>query len=275
MDKRTFLAIALSLGLLMGYQYFFQQPHSRTPGELAQHTGETAGTTENIPQKIIGDQSIYVPPVIDRQKSLTEKDEDMGIGRDIVVESPLYAAIFNSRGAGLKSFKLKDYRKNMGEDSPLVELVNLGGSTDYPPAITFPESSIDIPADVIYESNLDSVDFTDAVNAKNLIFSWSYPGEIRVDKIYTFYPDKYSFDLEIKLTNLSDGTIRENALLDWNRYVDPSEKVSRYSHEGPVSYVKDKTVSEKIKKLGAKKFSGPDVSWGGFETKYFIAAMIP
>ncbi len=275
MDKRTFLAIALSLGLLMGYQYFFQQPQPRTPSELTQHTGETADTTDNIPQKIVGEQSVSAPPVIDRQKSLTKKDEDMGIGRDIAVEGPMYTATFNSRGAGLKSFKLKNYRKDMGEDSPLVELVNLGESTDYPPAITFPESSIDIQADVIYESNLDSVDFTNAVNAKSLIFSWSYPGEVRVDKIYTFYPDKYSFDLEVKLTNLSDGTIRENALLGWNRYADPSEKASRYSHEGPVSYVKNKTVSEKIKKLGAKKFSGPDVSWGGFETKYFIAAMIP
>ncbi|MBW2630350.1 MAG: membrane protein insertase YidC [Deltaproteobacteria bacterium] len=275
MDKRTFLAIALSLVLLMGYQYFFQQPHPRTPGELVQNTGETVGETENVSQEIIGDQSTYAPPAINRQKSLTKKDEDKGAGRDIIVEGSMYTAIFNSRGAGLKSFKLKDYRKDMSKDSPLVELVKMGGSTDYPLTITFPESSIDIPADVIYESKSDSVDLIDAVDAKELVFSWSYPGEVRVDKIYTFYPDKYSFDLEVKLTNLSDGTIRENALLDWNRYVDPSEKVSKYSHEGPISYVKNKTVSEKIKKLGAKKFSGPDVSWGGFETKYFIAVMIP
>ena len=271
MDKRTFLAIALSLGLLMGYQYFFQKPQPRTQGEFTQSTGET----ENLPREITDDQSPYAPPAIDRQKSLTKKDEDNGIEKDIVVEGPMYTAIFNSRGAGLKSFKLKDYRKDMSQDSPLVELVNVGGSTDYPLAITFPESSIDIPPDVIYESNLDSIDFVNAVDAKDLVFSWSYPGEVRVDKIYTFYPDKYSFDLEIKLTNLSDDTIREDALLSWNRYADPSEKASRYSHEGPISYVKNKTVSEKTKKLGAKKFSGPDVSWGGFETKYFIAAMIP
>ncbi|MCD6486641.1 MAG: membrane protein insertase YidC [Syntrophobacterales bacterium] len=275
MDKRTFLAIALSLGLLMGYQYFFQQPHSRTPGELVQNTGETVGETENIPQEIAGDKSTYVPPAIDRQKSLTKKNVESGTGKDIVVEGSLYTATFNSRGAGLKSFKLKEYHKDMSNNSPLVELVNMGESTSYPLAITFPESSIDIPADVIYEANLDSVDFTDAVNGESLIFSWSYPGEVRVDKIYTFYPDKYSFDLEVKLTNLSGDTIRENALLGWNRYADPSEKTSRYSHEGPISYVKNKTVSEKIKKLGAKKFNGPDVSWGGFETKYFIAAMIP
>ncbi|MBE9547279.1 MAG: membrane protein insertase YidC, partial [Proteobacteria bacterium] len=39
--------------------------------------------------------------------------------------------------------------------------------------------------------------------------------------------------------------------------------------------VKDSVHREKIKKLGARKFLGPDVSWGGFEDKYFIASMIP
>ncbi|MBW2648928.1 MAG: membrane protein insertase YidC, partial [Deltaproteobacteria bacterium] len=275
MDKRTLLAVVLSLAVLMGYQYFFQKPLPRTPGEPVQNTGETAGRTENIPQEITGDQGTHATPVIDRRKSLIKKDEDKGAGKDIIVEGPMYTAIFSSRGAGLKSFKLKDYRKDMDKDSALVELVNVGGSADYPLTTTFPESSIDIPVDVIYESNLDSVDFTDAVNGKSLIFSWSYPGEIRVDKIYTFYPDKYSFDLEARLTNLSDNTIKEKALNNWNRYVDPSEKTDRYSHEGPISYVKNKVVSEKVKKLGARELSGPDVSWGGFETKYFIAAMIP
>ncbi len=275
MDKRTLLAVVLSLAVLMGYQYFFQKPLPRTPGEPVQNAGETAGKTENIPRDITGDQSTHATPVIDHRKSLAEKSEDKGTEKDIIVEGPMYTAIFSSRGAGLKSFKLKDYRKDMSKDSPLVELVNVGGSTDYPLATTFPESSIDIPVDVIYESNLDSVDFLDSVNAKDLIFSWSYPGEIRVDKIYTFYPDRYSFDLEVRLTNLSGSTIKENALIEWNRYVDPSEKTDRYSHEGPISYVRDKVVSEKVKKLGAREFSGPDVSWGGFETKYFIAAMIP
>ena len=270
MDKRTLLAVVLSLAVLMGYQYFFQKAPPPTSGELAQNTEETVGKTENIPQELTGDQG---SPIIDRRKSLAEKDETKGTGKDVSVEGPMYTAI--SRGAGVKSFKLKDYREDMGNDSSLVELVNVGESTGHPLTVTFPESSIDIPADVIYESNVDSVDLTDAVNAKDLIFSWSYPGEIKVEKIYTFYPDKYSFDLEIRLTNLSDNPIKENALITWNQYVDPSKKIDRYSHVGPISYVKNKVVSEKINKLGAREFSGPDVSWGGFETKYFIAAIIP
>jgi len=99
--------------------------------------------------------------------------------------------------------------------------------------------------------------------------------EVRVDKIYTFYPDKYSFDLETRVTNLSDDTIHEKALLDWTRYVDPEIKTGRYSHEGPISYIKDEVVTEKLRNWGQRSFSGPDVSWGDSSQNIFIAAMIP
>jgi len=270
MDKRTLLAVVLSLALLMGYQYFFPNARPFTPKPV-QQTGEAPAQG----QVSTGDQAPAKAPIMKRQKALVTKDEGEGTGKDIVVEGALYTAVFNSRGAGLKSFKLKGYRKDLEKDAPLVEMVNIGGTAHYPLAATFPESSIDIPADVLYEASADSVDIPDAAGAKELVFSWSYPGALRVDKVYTFYPDRYAFDLEVRVTNLSNDTIREQALLSWRQYVDPADKGSRYSHVGPISYVKDKVVSEKIKNLGEKKFSDPNVSWGGFETKYFIAAMIP
>jgi len=271
MDKRTLLAVVLSLALLIGYQYFFPNARPLTPVKPVQQTEEAAvgGQVDT------GDQATGEAPVIERQKSLVQKDKDNGTGKDVVAEGALYTAIFNSRGAGLKSFKLKGYRKDLKKDSLLVEMVGIGGDTNYPLASTFPESSINIPADVLYEASADSIDFTYAAGAQDLVFSWSYPGAIRVDKVYTFYPDRYSFDLEVRVTNLSDDTIRQQALLTWSQYVDPEGKGDRYSHVGPISYVKGKAVSEKIKKLGEKKFSDPDVSWGGFEKKYFISAMIP
>ncbi len=271
MDKRTLLAVVLSLALLMGYQYFFPQSRPLTPVKPVQNAGEA----DVRGQVSTGDQATQKAPVIEHQKSLVKKDEDKGTGKDVVVAGALYTAIFNSRDAGLKSFKLNGYREDLKKDSALVEMVGIGQGTKYPLAATFPESSINIPADVLYEASADSIDFTHAAGGKDLVFSWSYPGEIRVDKVYTFYPDRYSFDLEVKVTNLSDDTIRQQALLTWNQYADPDDKGSKYSHDGPISYVKNKTVPEKIKKLGEKKFSDPDVSWGGFESKYFIAAMIP
>jgi YidC/Oxa1 family membrane protein insertase len=57
--------------------------------------------------------------------------------------------------------------------------------------------------------------------------------------------------------------------------VDPSAKEDSYGHTGPVSYVAKDVEREKVTKMETPKSLGPDVSWGGFESKYFIAAMIP
>lgn len=271
MDKRTLLAVVLSLALLIGYQYFFPQSRPLTPTDSTQQTREDQVQGQVSPD----DQTPQAGPVIEQPRSLVKQDEDRGEGKDTIVKGELYTAIFNARGAGLKSFKLNGYHKDLKEGSESVELVHTGTSERYPLATTFPESSIDIPPDVLYEANTDSIDLTDAAGAQDLVFSWSYPGVLRVDKVYTFHPDSYSFDLKITVTNLSNDTIRQQALLRWCRYADPEDKGSRYSHEGPIAYVKDKIVSEKIKKLGERESHGPDVSWAGFETKYFIAAMIP
>ena len=134
---------------------------------------------------------------------------------------------------------------------------------------------MNIAPNVIYEADKTTMNLTEETNARKLIFSRSYPGEIEIEKIYTFYPEKYSFDLKVNVRNLSKNIIKENALLSWNQYVNPEAKTGKYSHDGPISYVKEKIHTEKTKKLGAPKFLGPGVSWGGFEGKYFIASSIP
>jgi YidC/Oxa1 family membrane protein insertase len=270
MDKRTVLAVVLSLAILMGYQFYVSKTQPpRTTEVVNQETVTETVKGDESPAKIeTGDVPLY-------QKSLGEKGESKGEGKDIIIETPLYSASFSTRGAALKSFALKNYRQNIKKDSALIELVKVREGMDYPLTVSFPGSSIDIPTDIVYETDRESVDMTMQAEAERLVFSWSYPGEIEIEKIYTFRPDKYIFELEVQVRNLSDHALRENALLTWNRYIDPEGETDRYSHEGPAAYIKEDFITEKVKKLGEKKVLGPDVSWGGFESKYFLAAMIP
>ena len=63
--------------------------------------------------------------------------------------------------------------------------------------------------------------------------------------------------------------------LTWYQYVDPNAPTDSYGHDGPVSYIAKSMDRPEVSKMEADKTLGPDVSWGGFESKYFIAAMIP
>jgi YidC/Oxa1 family membrane protein insertase len=51
--------------------------------------------------------------------------------------------------------------------------------------------------------------------------------------------------------------------------------VDSYGHDGPVSYIAKSVDRPEVGKMEADKLLGPNVSWGGFESKYFIAALIP
>ena len=102
MDKRTLLAIVLSLAVLLIYQMFFTKPP--VPQQVP------AGTKES--QQVQKEAAIkqVIPTAIATAKKTTVKREIAS--RDIKVETDLYTAIFSTRGAGLKSFKLKGYQKD-------------------------------------------------------------------------------------------------------------------------------------------------------------------
>lgn len=271
MDKRTILAIVLSLILVMGYQYFFLKKPAPEQGQQTsvQETSDVAAKKEVSAHKT----KTAEPP--SPEKSIVKKAEIGAVGKDIKVITPLYTAIFNTKGATLTSFKLKNYNVSIENGSELIELVTGTNDMDYPLSLSFSKSSINIASNLIYETNQSTVDLTKLMNEKKLIFTRSFPEEATIEKIFTFYPDKYTFDLEVRIINLSKEILKQTALLSWNQYVDPEVKLNRYYHEGPISYIKDEVETEKIKKLGPPKILGPDISWAGYESKYFIASAIP
>jgi len=266
MDKRGILAIILSLAVLFIYQTFFVK-HPSAPKRSEDVQEEKA--VENLKsnevaverEKKIQQTKVFPPP------------QDTLRGKDIPVDTPLYTATFTATGGTLKSFKLKDYRKTLDKNSELIELVEVRNGMPSPLTISFPDSSIGIPADIIYETNVDSIKIT--TDTRSLIFSRSYPNEIKVEKIFTFYPARYTVDLEARVYNLSIDPLDQNACLSWYQFADPQVKTDRDSHNGPISFVAKSIERQDVEKLDAAKLLGPGVSWSGFESKYFLAAMIP
>ena len=270
MDKKTLLAIVLSLALVMGYQYLFIKKEQPEQLKATQETVVDTSIKPPTAEKSVIEQAEAL------QQPLVKTGDVSAAGKDINVETPLYSAVFNTRGATLKSFKLKHYQEDITKNSTPVELVNVTENMEYPLSISFPKSSINLDPNVIYDARDDSIDLTEQmISEKQLVFSKTYPGELQIDKVYTIHAGTYTFDLTVVVTNLSDKIIKQSALLSWNEYVDPNKELSRYVHEGPISFVKDDIHTEKLKKLDKPKMLGPDVSWGGFESKYFIASVIP
>ncbi len=210
---------------------------------------------------------------------------------------PHYTAVFSTRGAALKSLKLKDYYQDCykcnddlwpkikrlftGSKDPVkpktkdfVELVDVQNGMPYPLAVTFPESSTDISPNAVFETVTGKLDLMNARAKQQLIFSRSQ-GNVKIEKIFTFDPAGYTIAMEVKVHNLTSSPITQIPAINWYQYVDPGKVDDSYGHEGPVVSVGDSIERQEVKKLNGESIMGPNVLWSAYESKYFIASLIP
>jgi YidC/Oxa1 family membrane protein insertase len=297
MDKRTLLAVALSIAVVFVYQtYFVKSPDKTTAAPTQQEApGAVQSTKPAAPGAV---EKTAAPTAIQTASAgrMVAAQDVTGTERDVVVETPLYRAVFTTRGAALKSFQLKQYRtaleneedlvdifyRLIGKGKPkptgqpsLVELVHVSAGMPLPLTVSLPDSTINVPVDGFYEADGATLNMTQGTEPRKLTFTQTYPGELRIDKLFTFDPGKFSFAMEVRVHNLTNATLNQNGSLAWHQYVDPKAPVDSYGHDGPVSYIGKSIDRPEVAKLEADKLQGPDVSWGGFESKYFIAALIP
>ena len=290
MDKKTILAVVLSVAVFGIYTVFFAPAPPSKQVAPAQESKQVSTDTAAKPTA-----NPATAPKLAAKQTTAKKE---AAPKDIKVETENYTAIFSTRGAALKSFQLKEYQKECtectddiypkiknfvtGQKQPdktkskeLIELVVVNESMPYPLAITFPESAAEIAADSVYDADVMKLDLQSSKEKQRLVFSRIFNGKIKVEKIFTFNPDNYSIELDVKVSNLTDTPMTQIPHLNWYQYVDPKQEEDSYSHEGPVVYVSKSIKREKVSDIATEKSFGPDVSWGGFEKKYFMAVIIP
>ncbi len=273
MEKKTILAIALSVAVVFIYQFFFA-PKSvpNKAGKEPARVEQQAQTEKSQPQ---AQASAPAMPASGGEKTTTTVAQKTGIEKEITVETPLYKAVFSTKGATLRSFQLKNFKTQLGKNSGMIELVNVPPHMPLPLSLSFVDSSILVGGGDVYEADRKSIALDKNDRKTRLTFTQIYPGTLRIEKTFTFSPKDYTIPMEVKVYNLSPATIQQNATLTWFNFDDPAVKKDSYTHDGPVySMAKDVELTN-LKDLKSEELHGPDISWSGYESKYFIAAMIP
>ena len=293
MDKRTILAVVLSLAVLFLYQTFFVKPQPPQKSAAPQQTvgsikKDNTTTVASTPEKATAPEKTATD---------IESAKPEAPPRDILVDTPHYTAVFSTRGAALKSLKLKDYYQDCykcnddlwpkikrlftGSKDPVkpktkdfVELVDVQNGMPYPLAVTFPESSTDISPNAVFETVTGKLDLMNARAKQQLIFSRSQ-GNVKIEKIFTFDPAGYTIAMEVKVHNLTSSPITQVPTINWYQYVDPGKVDDSYGHEGPAVSVGGSIERQEVKKLNGESIMGPNVLWSAYESKYFIASLIP
>lgn len=282
--RNLLLAIALSILVMVGWQYFYagpayqrqhlaQQTQTQTtngalkPSEPAREAANGERTTAPAP----GAAAPGAPAVLTVSQALTESPR-------VVIDTPSLGGSINLKGGKLDDLVLKDYHETIDKKSPLIRLFSPPGAPDgYWAATGFVS-----PGGGVKTPNLDTVWTADAKEltpSHPVTLTWDNGQGLTFKRIISV-DDKYMFTIVDKVTNSGGETaaLRPYALI--LRHGKPN--VAGYSvlHEGYVGVIGDGGVQEVTyasidKETGkTRDYKGPG-GWLGFTDKYWGSAIIP
>ena len=263
MEKRALIAVILSLLVL----YIFQA-HFTPPEKPVQPSIEKSNDEPLLPES--------VSPVPEKEGLFTFSDispTDFP-EKEIRVETPLYTAIFSTRGAALKSWTLKKYLDHLGIEGKPIEMITDKGDTLHSLSMTLLWKKRSQMLDIQFQPDREILDLSQSEREGQITFTGTTRDGVLVKKIITFFPKTYWIEINVEITPPVSFPANKGAIINWVRKLDPERDVSnRFSFIGPVVYVNEKLKKIKLKHLdeGKKTFSR-GVNWVGYDEKYFLAA---
>src|SRR5271168_2989356 len=202
-QKRLFLAIAVSLAILLGFQLLIA-PHlpKSPPQQIAQTGQQTDDHPVTTPRE--GAPAAAVPPA--------PAAEPANVPR-VKIDAPRVEGSIDLRGAKFDDLVLKDYREEIAPNSPLVRLLE-PRSEDHPYYIqygwTAPEGqTIKLPDnDTIWTASSNEL-----VPGKPVTLSWDNGAGLTF-QIGLSVDDNYMFSVTQSVRN---ATAQPVALFPWSR----------------------------------------------------------
>jgi YidC/Oxa1 family membrane protein insertase len=265
-NKNTIIALVLMAVVWFGFSFLF--PQQPTPVTVAEPSRVEQPATKKSTLPALAETAAPIIPVATGTFASSP-------ARDIEISTDVFNAVFTTSGARLKSLSLNNFKVTTAEDSPLVHIAD---------AQSLAESTLQTeglngwltPVDAIYQADFSGGNLAlTGKDSRSLVFSWQDETGIRIEKTYQFVGNRYDCKIQVKVSNLGT-TVRQGSLLlnlvhPWTEDM----QSSRLDFVGPVTLVKDKLYSEKIKDLekAIKVYQNP--VWTAFETKYFMAALVP
>lgn len=262
MDKRAFLAIALSILVLVIYQAWvtrYYGPPPATPPAVAPEAekpkaAERAAAPSAAPQTAPGE----LPAATSAQ--------------DIKVETDNYSAVFTTLGARLKSFKFKKFRSAVDEKSPPFEIVTAAPGVPLPLGVRWQGATPSDDGSVVY--GVRGGDLRLGPDAKGaLLFQGTAADGTVITKSLAFSGSTYTMQLEISV-KAADNSSRAAELLLTDKS-DHSVPNPGAHFEGLIALVDNKIKREPPPEANkGHEFSG-DIAWAGFGHTYFFIALLP
>jgi YidC/Oxa1 family membrane protein insertase len=263
MEKKTILAFVLSLAVLILWSILFApKPAQKTEPSTKEETAQSQPAPTASPQPA---------PAVQKMEKPAESTASKAEEKEVVVETPLYRAVFSSTGASIKSFKLKKYHLKADPNSPLVDLAH--GQVPLM-TIQFDPSGKKDTSPVVYNVNDNSLTLEAGASPRELAFRATTPEGLLLQQTFRIDPDQYAIEHGFTVSNPLEKPL-EGILKAQIANLPPKESTSYYSFIGASLLLNNKyqeIASTDLK--NEKSFSG-QIAWVSYQEDYFMVAFVP
>ncbi|MBI3378133.1 MAG: membrane protein insertase YidC [Nitrospirae bacterium] len=247
-EKRTLIAIILSIIILVGYQFLFPTPPEKQPAtEQAKEEKK-----ENKPQEPV--KPVSVPA---SKPAVSQAEE-----KEVRIETGLYSATLSSIGGTIKKWELKKYKDKDG-----LPVVLQQGQSIYQPLSIGYQNDFNL-AKVSFRLSGKDLKLNENTSTGAIVFEYA-TSESSIRRTYTFYNDSYKVDLKDEVAGLPEYWITTGT--DFGIY----DKKDTSVHLGPVLLKDAERIEFDAKKLSETKSYQGRLKWIAQEDKYFFSAIVP
>ena len=266
MEKRLLLAIVLSFAVLFLYQFVMKEPPQ-------QPVSEPAAEIEKAPEQKPALRQPVEPPETsieqEFQAAAAETEED------IVVDTPLYRATWNNKGAQLLSWKLKEYKNDNQEYLELISArsAELGR---FPFLLLTDDAEFDsMINNAPYRFSRSKMELSGGEQGE-LRFEYATETGTRVEKIFTFHGQSYDFDIQI---NLWRNGQKITPRIIWgpsfgNLSAEELKRRSGGGGAGVTVYAGNKILRHEERKYKLENSLYNFADWAAYDSNYFTALFL-
>ncbi|HEX9023808.1 MAG TPA: membrane protein insertase YidC [Geobacteraceae bacterium] len=264
MEKRVLWAVLLSIAVMYGYSFLVTPPSRQKNAQMQRPVQQQLSAAKPVAPIVQAPEMVENQPV--------KGTAIAAPGKDVVVETDLYTAVFSSSGASLRKFLLKKYTTTTAPDAKPIALIDEKSPENF--SLKTEGSGLPIDPAGVYSVNADALKVAKG-EKKSLEFVLRSNSGDYVKKTYTFSGDGYGIALDEQVGNTTGFPQQGSLLLVEKNHFEPIPGESRYDVHGPTTFADNALQTQKFADLakGTKTFS-KGVLWSGFEDKYFLGAAI-
>lgn len=270
MEKRMILAVALSIAVLLGYQYFYSPPPPPPAAPAARdNAAAPAAPGARTDASRGADGAPAAAPGGLAARSAASP-------RAIVVTTPLYTATLSTAGGGITSFLLTEYKDVPGPAGRPLDIV---GSKDLQPpplSLYIDENRPPLPNPPVFSTDAPGQLAVKAGEDRSVLLTWESSTGVRVIREYVFHGGKYDFAVRVQAVNGSKETVSARPGVELAQVYRGELAGDSYSFHGVVSDAPKGSVQRyDLKDVSKGKVGKNPVRWVAADAKYFAWVVMP